>query len=230
MCALGVRALADQLQESRADGGGFDVDKGRLLAQGLVEEAQQAVAAPEARGGRCTFRAAALASLCTAEQSRLHRSDPELWAQAAGRWAEASEPYPTAYCRWREAEALLEERSERSRAEQALQEAWRLSTTLGMVSLRARTERLAQRARIVLVEVEGTDVNPSSMAASGLGLTPREVEVLGQLAAGRRDGEIAESLFISKKTVSVHVSNILRKLDCTNRIEAGKIGQAHGLG
>ena len=53
--------------------------------------------------------------------------------------------------------------------------------------------------------------------------------MLGQLAAGRRDGEIAESLFISKKTASVHVSNILRKLDVANRVEAGKIGQAHGL-
>ncbi|MFI5101603.1 MAG: response regulator transcription factor, partial [Actinomycetes bacterium] len=46
----------------------------------------------------------------------------------------------------------------------------------------------------------------------------------------RRDAEIAESLFISKKTASVHVSNILRKLDVANRVEAGTIGQAHGLG
>jgi DNA-binding CsgD family transcriptional regulator/tetratricopeptide (TPR) repeat protein len=230
MCSLGVRALADQLHESRAEGTRFDVDKARLLAHGLVEEAQLAAAAPAARGGRCTLRAGALAALCTAERSRLHRSDPEQWAQAASRWTEAGEPYPIAYCRWRQAEALLADRSGRSRAEQSLQEAWRVSTTLGMVSLSARIERLAQRARIALVDIEGTDESPASMVASGLGLTPREVEVLSQLAAGRRDGEIAESLFISKKTVSVHVSNILRKLDCTNRIEAGKIGQAHGLG
>jgi DNA-binding NarL/FixJ family response regulator len=63
-----------------------------------------------------------------------------------------------------------------------------------------------------------------------LGLTPREVEVLGLLAAGRRDAEIAETLFISRKTASVHVSNILRKLEVANRVEAGRIGQAHGLG
>jgi DNA-binding NarL/FixJ family response regulator len=54
--------------------------------------------------------------------------------------------------------------------------------------------------------------------------------VLGQLAAGRRDAEISDALFISKKTASVHVSNILRKLDVANRVEAGKIGQAYGLG
>ena len=64
--------------------------------------------------------------------------------------------------------------------------------------------------------------------ADDLGLTPREVEVLGQLAASRTDREIADRLFISKKTVSVHVSKLLRKLEVTNRVEAGRIGQAHG--
>jgi DNA-binding NarL/FixJ family response regulator len=68
------------------------------------------------------------------------------------------------------------------------------------------------------------------MVAVDLGLTPREIEVLGQLAAGRRDAEIAEELFISKKTVSVHVSNLIRKLDGANRIEAGQIGRSVGLG
>ena len=61
--------------------------------------------------------------------------------------------------------------------------------------------------------------------ADDLGLTPREVEVLGQLARGRTDRQIAEELFISKKTASVHVSNLLRKLDASNRIEAAEIGQ-----
>jgi DNA-binding NarL/FixJ family response regulator len=65
---------------------------------------------------------------------------------------------------------------------------------------------------------------------SDLGLTPREVEVLGLLAQGRTDREIAELLFISRKTASVHVSNLLRKLEVASRIEAGRIGQAHGLG
>ena len=62
-----------------------------------------------------------------------------------------------------------------------------------------------------------------------LGLTTREVEILEQLAGGRSDREIGEALFISKKTVSVHVSNVLRKLAVANRFEAAKIGQAHGL-
>ena len=93
-----------------------------------------------------------------------------------------------------------------------------------------RTERLAQRARITLAAADHSPPADRSRVASDLGLTPREVEVLGQLADGRTDREIAESLFISKKTVSVHVSNILRKLDVVNRVEAGKVGQAQRLG
>ena len=75
------------------------------------------------------------------------------------------------------------------------------------------------------------DEPPSAAASTGsdLGLTQREVEVLGQLAAGRSDAQIAEVLFISKKTASVHVSNILRKLVVSSRIDAGEIGQQAGL-
>ena len=54
--------------------------------------------------------------------------------------------------------------------------------------------------------------------------------MLDQLARGRTDRQIADTLFISKKTVSVHVSSILRKLDAGNRIDAGEIGQRAGLG
>jgi DNA-binding CsgD family transcriptional regulator/tetratricopeptide (TPR) repeat protein len=230
MCALGVRALADELQDARARGRRLDADKARLLALGLVHEADRMVAAPEARGTRCTPRATAFASTCAAERSRLQQSDPDLWAEAASRWDAAREPYPAAYCRWREAEALLEGRTGRSRAHECLQTAWRTSVEMGTLPLSERIERLAQRARIPLAEDDHAEPLNGSTLAGDLGLTPREVEVLGQLAAGRTDREIAEELFVSKKTASVHVSNLLRKLNVTNRVEAGKIGQAHGLG
>ena len=99
---------------------------------------------------------------------------------------------------------------------------------LGQRSAQERSSSLAQRARIALHDVGAAEPAPGSTVAADLGLTPREVEVLGQLAAGRTDREIAELLFISKKTVSVHVSNLLRKLDVANRVEAGRIGQASG--
>ncbi|HEY3923348.1 MAG TPA: LuxR C-terminal-related transcriptional regulator [Acidothermaceae bacterium] len=91
--------------------------------------------------------------------------------------------------------------------------------------LRARVERLAERARITLVTATPALAETTHSAAEDLGLTPREVEVLAQLAKGRTDRQIAEELFISKKTASVHVSNLLRKLDASSRIEAAEIGQ-----
>ena len=230
MCMLGVRALADRFEAARAHGRPFDVDKARLLALALVQDADRLVAAPVERGGSCPPRPLALAATCTAEQSRLHGSDPELWEAAAVRWDTAGEPYGVAYCRWREAEALLDARAGRGHAGPSLQDAWRLSRDLGTAPLTERIERLARRARIPLREPDPADAAAGTTLAADLGLTPREVEVLGQLAAGRTDREIAESLFISKKTASVHVSNLLRKLDVANRVEAGKVGQAHHLG
>jgi DNA-binding CsgD family transcriptional regulator/tetratricopeptide (TPR) repeat protein len=60
-------------------------------------------------------------------------------------------------------------------------------------------------------------------------LTPRELEVLALVAAGRSDGEIAEALFISKKTASVHVANIKSKLGVASRVEIAMSAQQPGL-
>ncbi|WUJ75896.1 helix-turn-helix transcriptional regulator [Kribbella soli] len=57
------------------------------------------------------------------------------------------------------------------------------------------------------------------------GLTEREREVLSFLVAGRSNGEIAKELFISDKTVSVHVSNILRKTGTTSRVAAAALAE-----
>jgi DNA-binding CsgD family transcriptional regulator len=60
-------------------------------------------------------------------------------------------------------------------------------------------------------------------------LTPRETEILALVAEGRSNGEIGRQLFISTKTVSVHVSNILGKLDASGRTEAAAIARREGL-
>ena len=60
-------------------------------------------------------------------------------------------------------------------------------------------------------------------------LTRRESEILALVAQGRTNGEIGRQLFISTKTVSVHVSNILGKLGASGRTEAAAIARRDGL-
>jgi DNA-binding NarL/FixJ family response regulator len=61
------------------------------------------------------------------------------------------------------------------------------------------------------------------------GLSPRESEVLGLVAAGKTNRAIATELFISEKTVARHVSNIFMKLGLSSRAEATAYAYRHGL-
>ena len=61
------------------------------------------------------------------------------------------------------------------------------------------------------------------------GLTPREIEVLGLVAQGKTNQEIAAELFIVERTASNHVGNILAKIDCGNRVEAAAFAHRYGL-
>ena len=66
---------------------------------------------------------------------------------------------------------------------------------------------------------DGADETPTPAEIDRYGLTPREREVLGLLADGRTNRQIADTLFISESTAGVHVSNIIGKLGVTNRVE-----------
>jgi DNA-binding CsgD family transcriptional regulator len=174
--------------------------------------------------------------MAEAEWSRVDGpSDPERWVSSAVAWEALGYPWPTAYARWRQAEALLAVRAPRGAARTALAQAWTLASTHGAAPLAAEIQALGRRARIELPPPElppeqgaaGQGSEPGRRASDELGLTPRERDVLALIAEGRTDRQIAEALFISPRTVAMHVSSILAKLGVTNRGEAAAV--AHRL-
>ena len=60
-------------------------------------------------------------------------------------------------------------------------------------------------------------------------MSAREIEVLELVTAGMTNGEIADRLFITRKTAAVHVTHILDKLGVPNRVSAAMIGARVGL-
>ncbi|GAA1990660.1 helix-turn-helix transcriptional regulator [Microbacterium pumilum] len=67
------------------------------------------------------------------------------------------------------------------------------------------------------------DEAPASASSSIVGLTPRESEIVTLVTAGRSYREIADELFVSEKTVSSHISNILRKAGAANRVDLARL-------
>jgi DNA-binding NarL/FixJ family response regulator len=98
---------------------------------------------------------------------------------------------------------------------------------LGATALAGEIEALARRARLDLGARTAPAALSSPPAVKPFNLTDRELQVLRLLKLGHRNREIASALFISESTASVHVSNILTKLDAKNRVEAATI--AHRL-
>ena len=146
--------------------------------------------------------------------------DPKAW-QAAIEAFSFGHVYAVARCQWRLAEALLGA-GQREQAVAAAREAYQTAVRLGAAPLRAALEALARRARLDLGK--GVPQEPGRV-----GLTPRELEVLQLLVAGKSNRQIAEQLFISGKTASVHVTNILAKLGVHSRLEAAARARELGL-
>lgn len=94
---------------------------------------------------------------------------------------------------------------------------------------RARELATGLGAQPVLDLLDGLEpAEPAPVQEMG-SLTPRELEVLTHLDRGRTNGQIADALFISRKTASVHVSNILAKLGAATRGEAVSIARQRGI-
>jgi DNA-binding CsgD family transcriptional regulator len=148
------------------------------------------------------------------------------WDQAVAAWASVSEPYPLAQALLHAAETALA-CGDRDGAADGLRRAADLAASLGARPLSEQIAILARRARIWLPGPGEAGGRTSAAGADDPGLTGRERDVLRLVAAGRSNREIAAELFISPKTASVHVSNILGKLGAASRGEAA--AKAHAL-
>ncbi len=133
-------------------------------------------------------------------------------------------PYETALTRWRLAEALVAA-GDREQAQSQWRQAAGAAERLGARPLLRALADLGRRSRLSPGHAAGA--GPASPLRQ---LTAREAEVLRLLAAGRSNKEIAAELFITSKTASVHVSNILAKLGAASRTEAAAIAHGEGIG
>jgi len=179
-------------------------------------------------------------ALADAEATRLlDRPDRAAWARAALLFDAPPRPYELAWCRYREAEAILASKGARAEAARAAADAWSIASELGARPLRESIEVLARLARLELARRSrlgepqpGTEDGAplaSVTARDPFGLTAREREVLALVAEGYTNRRIADALFITESTAGVHVANSRGKLRVTNRVEAAAVALRLGL-
>ena len=214
----GLTVAADRAEQARAAGATSTLNDARTAGHRLIGQIRAAV--------EQTSRIAPAKELW----AWLAKAEAE-WTRLQGdvdvtRWQAAVEAfdygcmYEVACCQWRLAEALLGA-GDRVGATAAAMAAYQTAVRLDAQPLQGALEGLARRGRLNL------GVSAPHPRGDG-GLTPRELEVLALLEQGRSNRQIAEQLFISGKTVSVHVTRVLAKLGVHSRRDAA--AQARKLG
>jgi DNA-binding CsgD family transcriptional regulator/tetratricopeptide (TPR) repeat protein len=227
LLSLGLRAEGDLAERARSRGDPVrDAAARRSATLELVDEIkwyafEERLGAPEPE--RAPPETVAHWHIADAELARIDGVPrPDLWSEIAGYWDALAQPYQGIYARLRGVEALLAI-GERHEAARALRAAHAAAVELGASPLRGDVEALAKRARIAL-----PDAGAEPAERPPLDLTRRELTVLELMAGGRTNRQIAQELYLSPRTVDVHVRHILAKLHAANRVEAAAI--AHGLG
>jgi DNA-binding NarL/FixJ family response regulator len=215
LLAVGARACA---APATVRGPAAAERAGDLLARLRTLAAKMDAWGPVQLAGRLTFAAEAgpeLADEADGDPALAHGRALARWDAVVAAWENAAQPYQEAVAMMRAADAAMTA-GDRDAAAQRLQSAAELADQLGARPLGEEIGLLARSARLAL----GAGRGDSTPTPRPLGLTARESEVLRLVAAGRSNPEIAAELFISAKTASVHVSNILAKLGVGSRGEA----------
>ena len=196
-------------------------------APGLLDELRRRAAETPATGP--LLRALALSFAAEADRAAgtvaRARCDETVAA-----WEGVGDPYQLGHALIGAAEAAAAD-GDRPAATAQVRRAAEIADRLGARPLREQAEWLARRARLTLAgDPAAQAADPGEQARHQYGLTARELEVLRLVAIGRSNRDIAAELFISAKTASVHVSNIMSKLGVTSRVEAAAIAYRLGLG
>jgi DNA-binding CsgD family transcriptional regulator len=214
--ALGAsaRAVGDQTELARA--------REALTALQALAEARREALAP---AGRLAEVVDLDMDEIEAWRHRLEGTDTAArWHELAEGWSGLGRPYRVAQARWHEAEAA-EAAGDRDDAVATLRAAHDIAAGLRATPLLGHLDTMARRLRVRLGGATAAAATPER----AYGLTRRELEVLAEVAAGRTNREIAESLFISESTAGVHVSHILGKLGVSTRTEAARVALDQGL-
>jgi len=221
LAASALSGVADAAAVARSAGDAAAVADWVAEGEALAELARAAADAHDSAIGPMGIEARAWTARLEAELARVRgEAAPELWRTTVDHFGYGN-VYEQARSRARLAEALLAG-DDRAGAAAELHAAHEVAVRLRAAPLRSAVEALARRGRL---DFPGL---PRSVEVGAV-LTPRETEVLALMAQGRTNRQIGAELFISEKTASVHVSNILAKLAAGGRTEAVAIAAARGL-
>jgi DNA-binding CsgD family transcriptional regulator len=217
---LAARALADRAEAAR-DAGMTD---SAVLAElrSLTERFPDVVTDPGQPTPLMIIQRSAMSAWYAAEVGRARQiaGSGERWLKTAAILEKGGLPWLEVYA-WRRAAAALLGGGRQTRAEgrRALLRGHELACELQAAAAQRELEALARSARVSLASGLKATVAPLALP----GLTAREHEILGYLVTGSTYAEIANTLVISQKTVSSHVSSLLRKTHTSSRVELAQL-------
>ncbi|MEU4293102.1 AAA family ATPase [Kribbella sp. NPDC026596] len=218
MLLWGARAAADMAQDARDRRDGDRVSTARSNLDALIALRKDLPQRPFEVLVAEDLVQPAMEALFNAETSRCRGETITslTWEKAVASCEAAGLQWEQMIASWRHAQALLDEGTDPSAAAAPLRAVHQFATSSEAHPLQRHAAALAAIGKIPLQEPV-TPPRRDTLPEPFHALTQRELEVLSHLVAGRTYSEIADALFISKKTLSVHVSNLLRKTGTSSR-------------